>query len=51
MADELPRTKDASQEDLELAVGVLGELAIYGGFLRAVLGGIYAERERNAKEG
>jgi len=43
---ELPLTEDATQEDLELAVSVLGPLAIYGGFLRAVLGGIYAERDR-----
>lgn len=45
---ELPRLEDATREDLELAVSTLGEVAMYGGFLRAALAAIYAERERIA---
>ena len=46
---ELPEVADASEEDLRLAVAVLGGLAMYGGFLRAVLAGIYAGREQGAR--
>lgn len=45
---ELPRLEDATEGDLRLAAVTLGPLAMYGGFLRAVLAGIYAERAHQA---
>lgn len=47
--DRLPEVANASEEDLCLAVATLGELAMYGGFLRATLAGIYAGREQAAQ--
>ena len=46
---ELPRPEDATDEDLRLAVSAAGNLARYGGFLRAALAGIYAERRTGAE--
>lgn len=46
METELPRFGDATINDLQLAVNALGSYATYGGFVRAALAGIYAERER-----
>lgn len=43
---DLPKVEDATQDDLQLAIELLGPLAQYGGFVRAALGGIAAERQR-----
>jgi hypothetical protein len=40
----LPTLEDASQEDLDLALAAVGSFAMYGGFIRAALAGIYTER-------
>jgi len=49
-ASELPELADASEEDLRLAIASVATLATYGGFLRAALAGIYAERARRAHQ-
>ena len=46
--DGLPPLETAAAPDLELAVRTMGVLSTYGGFLRAALAGIYAERLRAA---
>lgn len=48
--ERLPRPEDASEDDLRLAAQALGPLARYGGFLRAALAGLYAGREKVAKD-
>jgi hypothetical protein len=48
--EELPELESATREDIALAAYCLGPLAIYGGFLRAALAGIYAERAAAIEE-
>ena len=48
--EELPELEAATVADLRLAAKALGSLARYGGFMRATLAGIYAERNRKINE-